>query len=148
MPTTPRTSFRMQMWFWLPPALFTARVHANISVPPHQAHRVIWKELDVPTEWARVVDDFPGVNSSVLAVLSGWEDLRYTTDWLRLLIMYAHGGTWCVRGGCRLCRHGQDMACAVADSKPWRCVRAYAPLQLPFLRPSAGSTSTRYSCET
>ena len=81
-----------QLWFWLPRELLGEA--GRIELPAHQAHRIVWKLLDVGAEWAGVAADFPGVNASTVAAMSDWKDLRFVTDWMRLLLMYVHGGTW------------------------------------------------------
>ena len=45
-------------------------------------------------EWAAVAGDFPAANASTVAAMSSWDDLRYITDWFRLVLMYRYGGVW------------------------------------------------------
>ena len=83
------------MWFWLPPGV-TAPDWILAAIPPAHAHRIVWKPLVMEAEWAAVADDFPYANASTLAAMAAWEaiDLRFYTDWIRLLLMYRHGGIW------------------------------------------------------
>ena len=84
------------LWFWLPAALHShpSVRNATLALPAHQRHRVVWRVLDLEQEWSSVASDFPRANASSVAAVSSWEDLRFITDWARLLIMYVHGGTW------------------------------------------------------
>lgn len=85
-----------ELWFWLPASLLRSPsvLAAAAALPPHQAHRVVWKVLDLELEWAAVAADFPRANASTARAMGSWEDLRFTSDWVRVLIMYSHGGTW------------------------------------------------------
>jgi hypothetical protein len=85
-----------ELWYWLPPTLYDGGVwrDAAAALPAHQRHRVVWHRLDVAAEWSAVAGEFPGVNATTVAAMSDWSDLRYISDWLRLLLMYRYGGLW------------------------------------------------------
>ena len=45
-------------------------------------------------EWAAIAGDFPKANATAIKAMSNWEDLRYITDWYRLVLLYSYGGVW------------------------------------------------------
>lgn len=84
------------LWFWVAPeaAAQLARDGPPIDIPAHSAHRIVFKPLDMAAEWARIADDFPAANASTLAALNSFADIRFISDWARMVLMYAHGGIW------------------------------------------------------
>ena len=83
------------MWMWVPaPLMDSVRAQLEEVVPSHAVHRVLLKEMDLASEWGNVASDFPSLNATSVAAVAEWEDLRFITDWWRMLVMYAYGGTW------------------------------------------------------
>lgn len=78
--------------FWLPEALLSQA--DKFPVAPQHAGRVVWRLLDVTKEWDSVKDDFPGHNATAVAAMTSFSDLRYISDWVRLVLMYKYGGFW------------------------------------------------------
>lgn len=83
--------------YWVsPPTLLASEQLARLRarIPPQHAHRIEFALLDLDAEWAAVAADFPEANATTLARLTGRADLRYISDWARLLLMWRHGGMW------------------------------------------------------
>ena len=83
------------LWLWVPAHLKDG-VEAFVRhfVPPLAAHRVVVKELSLSIEWAGIAGDFPGVPATAVVQASTWKDLRFVSDFYRLVLMYSHGGVW------------------------------------------------------
>ena len=86
------------LWFWLAPPLFAQYgapgAPAPIRLPAHSAHRVVFKEFSAEAEFAKVAADFPRANASSLRGVNSISDIRFVTDWARMLLMYVYGGLW------------------------------------------------------
>jgi hypothetical protein len=82
------------LWFWLAPDAARNMSAPPIALPPHMAHRVVFKPFDAAAEWAAVAGDFPAANETALAALNGFSDVRYVSDWARQVLLYRHGGVW------------------------------------------------------
>ena len=81
---------------WLAPNAYQNTSRPAMDIPAHHAHRIVYKLYDAAAEWAAVKDDFPEFlhNQSAVTAMTAMPDLRYHSDWARMVIMYAHGGTW------------------------------------------------------
>lgn len=84
------------LYVWLPPEIFRAFDASSppIAVPAHHAHRIRYMAYDAPAEWAKVAGDFPAHNQSAMDAMTSHADLRFHSDWARMVLMYVYGGTW------------------------------------------------------
>jgi hypothetical protein len=81
------------LWFWLLPNVSEPN-STLFALPQAHRHRIIWKRLDIMSEWAIIANDFVKSNPSTATAMSEWTDLRFTTDWYRLVLLYSYGGIW------------------------------------------------------
>ena len=81
---------------WLAPAAYKNSSRPVMDIPAPHAHRIVYRLYDAAAEWAAVKGDFPEFlhNQSAVTAMTAMPDLRYHSDWARMVIMYAHGGTW------------------------------------------------------
>lgn len=79
---------------WLGPKAFSNSARAAMDIPTHHAHRIVYRLYDGAKEWASVKEDFSAHNQTAVDAMTSMPDLRFHSDWARMIIMYNYGGTW------------------------------------------------------
>ena len=84
------------LWLWAPAPLLpgVASFVAEHAPPTLAGDRIVVKLLDLDAQWGLVAADFPDTNSTQLARMTSFTDIRYVSDFVRVVLMYAHGGMW------------------------------------------------------